>query len=89
MTFEGDIEFGPYDKAERKARQAFEFYEDGKISQALLVMEDALQINPTNSRWHFNKALILDTINNLSESSIKTFFFKIKDQSILTSLFFN
>jgi len=67
MLFE-DMEFGPYDKAERKARRAFELYEQGDISQALLVLEDALQINPSNSAWHFNKALALDAINRFEEA---------------------
>ena len=60
MLFD-DTEFGPYTEAERKARQAFELYEDGNISQALSVLEQALQINPSNSAWHFDRGLVLDT----------------------------
>ena len=67
MVFE-DMTFGSYDKAERKARKAFELYENGKISQALAELETALEINPSNSSWHFNKALALDTINQFDDA---------------------
>jgi tetratricopeptide (TPR) repeat protein len=67
MLFE-DMAFGSYDKAERMARKAFESYEDGKMSQALLELEAALDINPSNSSWHFNKALTLDAINRFSDA---------------------
>jgi len=67
MLFE-DMAFGPYDKAERKARNAFELYEDGKIAQALSELEAALQINPSNDAWHFNKALTLDAINQFDDA---------------------
>jgi len=67
MVFE-DMTFGSYDKAEHKARKAFELYENGKISQALLELEDALEINPANSSWHFNKALALDAIDQFDDA---------------------
>jgi len=67
MLFD-DTTFGSYDKAEHKARKALEFYEDGKMSQALLHLEEALQINPSNSSWHFNKGLTLDSINQFEEA---------------------
>ncbi len=67
MPFE-DMIFSSYDKAEHKARQAHELYEDGKISQALLELEAALEINPSNSAWHFDKALALDTLNRFEEA---------------------
>ena len=60
MSFE-DIPFGSYDKAENKANRAFELYENGKENEALGQIEEALQINPANCSWHFNKALVLDT----------------------------
>ncbi|MDH4241305.1 MAG: tetratricopeptide repeat protein, partial [Phycisphaerae bacterium] len=59
MSFE-DLAFGPYDKAEHKANKAFELYENGKENEALGELDEALQINPSNSSWHFNKALVLD-----------------------------
>ena len=67
MVFE-DMEFGYYTEAERKARKAFELYEDGKMSQALDALETAIEINPSNSSWHFNKALTLDAINRFEDA---------------------
>jgi tetratricopeptide (TPR) repeat protein len=67
MLFE-DMEFGSYDKAEKKAHKAFELYEDGKMSQALEEIETALEINPSNSAWHFNKALTLDAVNRFDDA---------------------
>jgi len=52
--------FGYYDKAENKANRAFELYENGKENEALKEIDEALQINPANCSWHFNKALVLD-----------------------------
>ena len=61
MLFE-DATFGFFEKGELKARKALELYEDGKIPQALLELDDALQINPANSALHFNKALALGSM---------------------------
>jgi len=43
MAFE-DITYGPYDNSERKAQKAYELYEDGKISQAIVELEAAIEI---------------------------------------------
>lgn len=67
MLFE-DMEFGPYDKAERKARNAFELYENGRESDALMELEAAIKINPSNDSWHFNRALTLDAINRFDDA---------------------
>ena len=67
MAFE-NMEFSSYDKAEHKALKAFEFYEDGKIPQALAELQVALDINPSNGSWHFNKALTLDAINRFDDA---------------------
>ncbi|MHC4542699.1 MAG: tetratricopeptide repeat protein [Planctomycetota bacterium] len=67
MLFD-EMEFGPYDKAEQKARKAFELYEDGKMSQALDELETALDINPACGSLHFNKALTLDAIGRFDEA---------------------
>ena len=48
MLFD-EMEFGSYDKAERKARKALELYEDGKMSQALTELESALEIHSHGS----------------------------------------
>ena len=66
MLFD-DMEFGTYDRAERNARKAYELYEDGCMTQALVELDLALEINPANSAWHFNKGLTLDSINRFSE----------------------
>ncbi len=67
MFFE-DTSFGSFDKAERKARRAYELYENGEMSAALDKLETALEMNPSNSSWHFNKALTLDTINRFDDA---------------------
>ena len=67
MTFEG-MDSGPYDKAERSARKAYELYEDGKTKQALAALERAIEVNPSNSAWHFNKGLTLDAISRFDEA---------------------
>jgi len=68
MLFDG-ADCGPYDRAERSARKAFDLYEDGKMTQALVELDRALEINPTNSAWHFNKGLTLDAINRFEEAT--------------------
>ena len=66
--FSEGMEFGFYDKAEQKATQAHELYEDGQMSQALEELDSALEINPANSAWHFDKALALDSIHRFEEA---------------------
>ena len=70
MLFD-DIEFGPYDKAEHNARRAYELYEDGKLAQALIELDRALEVNPTNSAWRFNKGLTLDAVNRFEEAIVE------------------
>jgi len=67
MDFD-DSTFHSYDGAEHKAHQAYELYEDGEISEALAVLDDAIAINPANSSWHFNKALALDSMSRFEEA---------------------
>ncbi len=67
MFYEG-MEFGNYDRAERKADKAHELYEDGQMTQALEELETALEINPTNSSWHFDKGLALDSMHRFEEA---------------------
>ena len=71
MLFDDDVESGPYDRAENSARRAYELYEDGKMAQALVELEQALEINPTNSAWRFNKGLTLDAINQFQEAIVE------------------
>ena len=63
-----DTGFGKYGEAERKARNAFELYENGKMAQAIDELEAAIEINPANSSWHFNKALTLDAVNRFGDA---------------------
>ena len=67
MVFD-DMEFGSYDKAERTAHKAHEYYEEGRMPQALEALETALEINPANGTWHFNKALTLDAIDRFDDA---------------------
>ena len=67
-SFEQDEEFNPWDRAEQKAVKAFELYETGRMNEALVAMNEALDINPANDRWHFNKALTLDAMEKFDEA---------------------
>jgi superkiller protein 3 len=67
MPFE-DMTYGAYDQAEQKAQRAYELYEDGKVNQAITAIDEALEINPTNISWHFDKALALDTVNRYEDA---------------------
>jgi len=88
MLFD-EMEFGSYDRAERMARKAYELYEDGKLIQALDELDAALDINPANSSWRFNKALTLDSISRF-EDAIKEYEAALQlspdDREILNSL---
>jgi len=66
--FADDTQFDAYDKAEHSARKALELYEIGKMSLALMELNAAIEINPANSAWHFNKGLTLDAINRFEEA---------------------
>jgi len=63
-----DFEVGSWGRAEQNAEQAFALYEDGKLGGALLRMDAALDINPANGVWHFNKGLILDGLGNFDKA---------------------
>jgi len=67
MDFD-DLIFNAYDDAEHKAHKAYELYENGDVSQALLELDNAISINPANSSWHFNKALTLDSMGCFEEA---------------------
>ena len=67
MLFDDTID-GPFDQAEQMAIKAYEHYEDGQTEQAIRQLDQALEINPSNSCWHFDKALALDSINRFDDS---------------------
>ena len=66
--FEQFDQFNSWDQAEQKAIKAYEFYEEGQMSEALSAMNEALDMNPSNDRWHFNKALTLDAMENFDQA---------------------
>ncbi|MDD5134441.1 MAG: tetratricopeptide repeat protein, partial [Phycisphaerae bacterium] len=66
--FEQDDQPNPWSSAEQKAMKAFALYEDGLMKEALVAMNEAIEINPANDRWHFNKALTLDAMNRFDEA---------------------
>jgi len=70
MLFE-DIEFNAWDGAERKAQKAFELYENGQLFQALDKLDAAIEINPANGSWHFNKALTLDSLEHFDQAILE------------------
>lgn len=63
-----DNTFGSYDKAEQRARNAYELYENGDMAHALVELEEALEINPSNGTWHFDKGLALDAMGRFTEA---------------------
>ncbi len=67
MLYE-EMGYGCFSDAERNARKAFEHYENGKMGQALDELDTALELNPANSSWHFNKALTLDAVNRFDDA---------------------
>jgi tetratricopeptide (TPR) repeat protein len=66
--FEQFDQFNSWGQAEQKAIKAYELYEEGQMSEALSAMNEALDINPSNDRWHFNKALTLDAMERFDQA---------------------
>jgi tetratricopeptide (TPR) repeat protein len=58
----------PWADAEKTARRAWELFETGDAPHALEALTSALDQNPTNSSWHFDKALTLDALENYDEA---------------------
>ncbi len=63
-----DTEFSYYTQAEQQAHKALEHYESGRMTQALSALDSALELNPANGCWHFNKGLTLDSVNRFEEA---------------------
>ncbi|NLH16874.1 MAG: tetratricopeptide repeat protein [Phycisphaerae bacterium] len=61
-------DFNPWDDADRMAGMAFEMYENGQMDMALTQLEEAIEINPNNSAWLFNKGLTLDAMERYLEA---------------------
>ncbi|NIA16740.1 MAG: tetratricopeptide repeat protein [Planctomycetes bacterium] len=72
MIFEDDhnddTTFGDWSRAEKNALKAFELYEDGQIDKALAAINEAIEVNPSCTSWHFNKALALDALERFDEA---------------------
>jgi tetratricopeptide (TPR) repeat protein len=66
--FEPDEQFNPWNRAEIQAYKAHELYETAHFNEALAAMNEALDTNPANDRWHFNKALTLDAMERFDEA---------------------
>ncbi len=61
-------DFNPWDEADRMAGMAFEMYENGQMDLALTQLQEAIEINPGNSAWLFNKGLTLDAMERYLEA---------------------
>ena len=55
--------------AEKHIDQAHDFYEQGFWTEALRELQEAININPNNSKWFFNKALTLDSLMRFREAA--------------------
>jgi tetratricopeptide (TPR) repeat protein len=60
--------FDDWSDAEQRAEMAHEMYEHGRWPDALREIDAALQINPHQSDWFFNKGLTLDTLSRYHEA---------------------
>jgi tetratricopeptide (TPR) repeat protein len=55
--------------AEHAAERAHELYEAGQWDQALEHLNQALEVNPHQSEWHFGKGLTLDALCRYGEAA--------------------
>ena len=58
----------PWDEADQMAVLAYDLYETGQMSLALGRLNDAIEINPGISAWHFNAGLTLDALERFEEA---------------------
>jgi len=65
-----DMEYNYWDQSEKQATEARNLYEDGQLTLALEKIDSALYTNSENERWHFNKGLILDSLERFDEAII-------------------
>ena len=80
---------GSWDQAEQKAYEAYELYEDGRMHLALLQLHEAIELNPSNSAWHFNAGLTLDALERYDDAIDyyeKALTLNCEDPEILNSL---
>ncbi|MBN1126122.1 MAG: tetratricopeptide repeat protein [Sedimentisphaerales bacterium] len=62
------MEYNSWDQADQAAGMAFELYENGDMDMALTQIQEAIDINPNNAAWHFNKGLTLDAMERFEEA---------------------
>jgi len=83
------MEPNSWDQADQAASLAFEMYENGELDMALAQIQEAIDINPANAAWHFNKGLTLDALERFNEA-IETYRAALEltpdDPEILNSL---
>ena len=60
--------FSDWSDAEYRAEQAHNFYDRGCWNEALRELDAALDANPNNCNWLFNKALTLDTLERYHDA---------------------
>ena len=65
---EYDTDFNSWNDAEKMALHAFELYEEGQMNLALAQLQQAIDINPSNSAWYFNAGLTLDALERFGEA---------------------
>ena len=68
MTVDNYEHFEQWSDAELKIERAHDFYDNGRWQDALTELQSAIEINPSNSNWHFNKGLTLDTLERFHEA---------------------
>ena len=54
--------FEDWSDAEHRIENAHELYDHGHWQEALRELQAAIDINPSNSNWHFNKGYLAQTI---------------------------
>jgi len=60
--------FEEWSNAEQRIERAHEHYDNARWQEALQELQGAIETNPTNGNWFFNKGLTLDTLGRYSEA---------------------
>lgn len=67
--FEDHYDYGSeWSDAENRIERAHDLYDHGQWQEALDELQNAIDINPNNSSWLFNKGLTLDTLERYYEA---------------------
>ncbi len=61
-------DYTSWDYAEKQAAAAHQLYEENNFEAAIAAIDKAIEINPDNEAWHFNKALALDAMERFDEA---------------------